>query len=136
MQSKYTSPDKKITPAQKIAEIIMERAIIAKGKTPPVRFWRLAAYKKDFVWQVILANRLLTRYSESAILRAVQSQAARTITSLANRRLIPLIEAEQHKLELMNSSLSNCEAEPLDTAEKQRETFVRSTSISSKLKGL
>lgn len=97
-QSLY-SPNKTVTAAQYITELICERKARseARGKDLPTRFWLLDKWAKYYKQQIPSANKLLKIYSDIAIIKALNQPKAKYIYSLRAPHLIPIIE-EQEKV--------------------------------------
>lgn len=68
--SRYT--DKKITPAQFIAEKLCENKALGEGKELPPRFWAKKEWAKYFAYQVTLANSYLKKYPVECIVKAIR----------------------------------------------------------------
>lgn len=96
--SRY-SLGKFVTAAQYITEFVCETKARNEGKDLPERFWELPDWKKYYGFQVVICNRLLKKYSAKAILAALKQPKAKRIYSLQAPFLIPLIQAEQIKLD-------------------------------------
>lgn len=98
MSEKYESHyshGKQITPAQYIAEIMCEKKAKLQGKDLPQKFWTIKPWEAYFRMQVTMANRLLKKWSDVAIVRALRSQAAFNIYSLGAPHLVDIIRSEQ-----------------------------------------
>ena len=82
-----------ITKGAYISEIIFEKRSIAfnSGKLPE-NFWNDKKYTGQFKGQVIAANRLLKKYRDSSIIKALRDSRANFILKLQNEKLVPLIE--------------------------------------------
>jgi hypothetical protein len=82
-----------ITKGAYISEIIFEKRSIAfnSGKLPE-NFWNDKKYTGQFKGQVIAANRLLKKYRDSSIIKALRDNRANFILKLQNEKLVPLIE--------------------------------------------
>ncbi len=93
------SPNKFVTAAQYITEIICERkALYDTGGKLPTQFWKLDKWAKYYRQQIPSANLLLKKFSASAIIRALSHWKAKKIYSLRAPSLIPL--CEQYEIEL------------------------------------
>lgn len=93
--SKYRSPSTGdyCTPAQYIAEIICQKqAKQEKVGTLPYKFWNLPKWKKIYIRQVSLANKLINEYGEEAVIKFVKSSAGKNTISLGARNVKKEIE--------------------------------------------
>lgn len=127
--SKYT--DKKITAAQLIAERLCE-LIAAQKKTSLVQqFWQDDLWKKVFSWQVVLANRLLKKWSQQALLEALSMPENKRITSLATVRFQNTVAERQKKIDSMAKKVYDT----IEVAEptKPREAFSGGKSVLTNL---
>jgi adenine-specific DNA methylase len=70
-QSRY-SPGTWITAAQYITEYLCENLAKKDHKELYPQFWKSAAWAKFFVFQCVLANRLLKKYPPEVIIRAIR----------------------------------------------------------------
>ena len=123
-QSRYDSrysPDRKVTAAQYIIELICEKKAKTEGKDLPIKFWNLPEWEKFFKMQLRKCHSLLKQYHEKAIIRALMDFGAVRIYSLHAPWLIPIIEKYQ-KIVLLEiakidkstiSPLSSCSTTPL-----------------------
>jgi len=103
--SKYSN-GKQITAAQYITEIICERKAKNTKKDLHYRFWTNKLWEKFYKDQIASAHKLLKKYEDTAIIRALNSDKAQKIYSLRAPFLIPIIEQEQQKLQNENKELS------------------------------
>jgi len=82
-----------ITAAQYLAEIMCERQAQRKEQGLCVKFWNSQPWKKQYMLQLLTANKLLKKYSEREIIAAVNSQFGSKIFSLtAKPLLLPLLK--------------------------------------------
>lgn len=82
-----------VTPANYIAEIIFKkRAEHFESGMCAIKFWNMKKNKGPYRGQVIQASRLLKKYRDSSIIKALQSREAKYILKLNHEKLIPLIE--------------------------------------------
>lgn len=100
-KSRYESkfaPDTFVTEAQYLAEIACERWYRRESVTLPIRFWESDSFKKEFMKQIILANRLLKKYDCKTILRALNSKdGLRTFSLCQTPYFKRLLEIEKKK---------------------------------------
>jgi hypothetical protein len=90
-QSPY-SPDKKVTAAQYIAEIMCEKRAASFKTDLPVKFWNLPEWCKFYKKQIFLAYPLLKKYDERAIIKALRDDELWNVYSLGAKWIIPVIE--------------------------------------------
>lgn len=131
--SKYSN-GKMVSAAQYITEIICENKAKLTGQDLHYRFWLNKKWSSYYRNQIGTANKLLEKYPEIAIVKALQTKEASRIYSLRAPHLAPIIEQQQKILESQNKSLS------LEFDRKENKTYKtnRSTnnSIISRLKDL
>lgn len=103
--SKYSN-GKTVSAAQYITELICEKKAKQDKKDLHFRFWVSAEWEKYYRNQIASAHALLKKYSDTAIVRALNSDKAQKIYSLRAPHLGPIIEQEQKKLESENQTIS------------------------------
>jgi len=103
--SKYSN-DKLVSPAQYITELICENKAKKDKKDLHYRFWLTKEWEMYFRNQIATAHKLLKKYGDVAIVRALKDQRASKIYSLRAPHLVPIIEEEQAKLNGENTTLS------------------------------
>lgn len=130
--SKYSN-GKTVSAAQYITEIICERKAKINKQDLHYRFWVTKTWAAYYRNQIASAHRLLKTYSDTSIVKALNSKKAEKIYSLRAPHLIPIIEQEENALAQRNQELSL----ELDRTEKTVFRKERATNnIISKLKGL
>ena len=131
--SKYSN-GKLVSAAQYITEIICEKKAKLTGQDLHYRFWANKTWSSYYRNQIGSANKLLDKYSETAIVRALNTEAASKIYSLRAPHLIAIIEQQQQILESQNQTLH------LEFDRKENKTYKTSDiikkNIVSKLKDL
>lgn len=97
--SSIFSPGKKIRAAQYITELICERKakIDNNGQDLPNRFWKLPVWRKYFQFQIIVANRLLKKFRDDAIIRALEDKRSYKTYSLNSPIFKKLVQEYQDK---------------------------------------
>lgn len=70
--SKY-SPQKYVTAAQYICELICEKKAASEGKTLPTFFWRLKEWKSFFSSNLRITHATLKKYDERAIIKTLRN---------------------------------------------------------------
>jgi len=103
--SKYSN-GKNVSAAQYITEIICEKKAKLNKQDLHYRFWVNKQWEKFYKDQIASANKLLKKYSDTAIVRALNSLKAQKIYSLRAPFLVPIIEAEEQILQSENTELS------------------------------
>lgn len=131
--SKYSN-GKLVSAAQYITELICEKKAKLTGQDLHYRFWVNKKWSAYYRNQIGSANKLLTKYSETAIVKALNTKEAAKIYSLRAPHLVPIIEQQQAILESQNQSLQ------LEFDRKENKTYKTNDnskkSILSKLKDL
>lgn len=130
--SKYSN-GKEVTPAQYITELICENKAKKEKRDLHYRFWTNKEWSRYYRDQIATANKLIAKYSEQAIIRALKTKEAEKIYSLRAPHLIPIIDQQQSMLEVENKELS----QSFDRSANK--TYGRNTtqkSLLSKLKEL
>jgi hypothetical protein len=103
--SKYSN-NKEVTPAQYITEIICENKAKKDGSDLHYRFWLSPKWNKFYRNQIASANKLVAKYNDIAIVKALKQPKASGIYSLRAPHLIPIIEEEQEKLDKINNDIT------------------------------
>ena len=106
--SRY-SPDGFVTSAQYITELICEKKARIDKKELPFQFWELPEWRKYYQYQVVVANSLLQKYSEKAIIAALKDNRTWKTYSLRGKWLIKVIE--EHSVMIQNAQNSATEVE-------------------------
>lgn len=109
--SKY-SPNKKVTPAQYLAEIACERRASSLKTNLPIYFWRLDNWKSYYLYQIKIANELLKTYPVEAILFALKHKDAQRVFSLKNPLIVklakqykkPNVSSEERQIDIVTNS--------------------------------
>ncbi len=103
--SKYSN-NKTVSAAQYITEIICENKAKKDGLDLHYRFWVNSKWSMFFRNQIASAHKLLKKYPDTAIIRALKNTKASKIYSLRAPHLIPIIEEEEEKLKNENQNLT------------------------------
>lgn len=130
--SKYSN-GKEVSAAQYITEIICERMAAKDKKDLHYRFWLNKEWNRYYRNQIASANKLLTKYSDAAIIKALNSRKAEKIYSLRAPHLPAIIEQAQAELDKQNNELSIVVNRSSDLKFGRN---TNKTNIISKLKGL
>lgn len=132
--SKYSN-GKQVSAAQYITEIICENRAKMLKKDLHYRFWVTKEWSQYYRNQIGSANKLLEKYSDTAIIRALNSPKAAKIYSLRAPHLVPMIEQEETKLEAQNKELT-IDISRVSDPKFQAAGFGSKKSILSKLKDI
>lgn len=103
--SRYSN-GKSITAAQYITELICENKANKDGIDLYYRFWINKKWSKFYRDQIATANKLVKKYSDKAIIRALSDARTKKIFSLRAPHLLPIIEEKQLLLDAENQNLS------------------------------
>ena len=104
-KSKYVSPStgEYCTCSQYIAEIMCTRMAQKENEgTQAYKFWNTKKWKKTYSFQVILANRLASKYDCAAIVKAINSNELKNVYSLRYPNIERVIEKYQKIIESEN----------------------------------
>jgi len=103
--SKYSN-GKTVTAAQYITELICEKMAKKDKKDLHYRFWVSPEWEKYYRNQIASAHALLKKYTDTAIIRALNNPKSERIYSLRAPHLPAIIEHEQMVLDTQNQELS------------------------------
>lgn len=103
--SRYSN-GKMVSAAQYITEMICENKARYNKQDLSFKFWTNKAWMKFYKDQIATANKLLGKYSEQAIIKALKHQKAANIYSLRAPHLIEIIEQEQKIFDSQNTVLN------------------------------
>lgn len=131
--SKYSN-GKNVAAAQYITELICEKKAQLNKQDLHYRFWTNKEWEKFYRDQIATANKLLKKYSDIAVIRALNNSKAQKIYSLRAPFLIPIIEQEHTRLLNQNQELSLKLSRP-DKVNFDR-NLNKQSNIISKLKDL
>lgn len=98
------------------------------------RFWLSPRWNKFYRDQIASANKLVGKYNDTAIIKALKNPKASGIYSLRAPHLIPIIEQEQENLKKINNEITIDLSRP--DAVKFGNTINKHTNIFSKLKDI
>lgn len=103
--SRYSN-GKLVAAAQYITEIICEKKAYLDKEDLHYRFWTLPRWEKFYRNQISSAHKLIKKYGEKAVIRALNNPKASKIYSLRAPHLPAIIELEAKQLETENSALT------------------------------
>lgn len=129
---KYKSPSTGdfCTPAQYVAEIICQRcATHEKAGTLPYKFWNLPKWKKIYIRQVSLANKLIKEYGEEPVIKFVKSSSGKKTISLGARNVKKDIEKIKYTLDNSAKHVTIEVTQPEVSEFKPRKSFGTKTLI-------
>lgn len=132
-KSRY-SPQGWVHAGQYITELICEKKAKVDKKELPLRFWKLDEWNKFYRYQIMLANRLVKKYNEHAIVSALLDNRTWKTYSLRSPFLIRIIEEYEEKIELAKKISKQVEYD--FTPKKTYDSANNKKSIISKLKEL
>jgi hypothetical protein len=131
--SKYSN-DKPVSAAQYITELICEKLAKIENKDLHYRFWLNKEWSTYYKNQIASAHKLLKKYPDAAIIRALSNPKASKIYSLRAPHLVSIIEQEERKLNALLSQTPKVNSRKEDVAYRQNINI--SSNIISKLKDL
>ena len=128
---KHRTTGQSCNAAQYIAELCCLREAEKENiGRPAYALWNTEKWQKKYKSQVTKAYNLLNKYSDKAIINALNSYKGKRIYSLRVKFLEPIIEAEQKKIDEINSKEIK-EIEYKDaTLEKPRQPFGKKSRLS------
>ena len=127
--SRYSN-GKNVSAAQYITELICENKAKIDKEDIGIKFWTSKKWTNYYRNQISSANKLLEKYNEQAIIKALKNTKAQRIYSLRAPHLIAIIEEEQSNLETQNKILNQ------DYDRSSNKKFQTNGRISSKLSRL
>lgn len=103
--SKYSN-GKDVSAAQYITELICEKMAKRNKKDLHYRFWLSKEWERYYRNQIASAHKLLSKYPDTAIVRALNNPKTEKIYSLRAPHLPAIIEQEQARLDSENTTIS------------------------------
>ena len=131
--SKYSN-GKEVSAAQYITEIICENKAKKDKLDLHYRFWLNKVWSAYYRNQIATAYKLVAKYNDIAIVRALKNDMASKIYSLRAPHLIPIIEEEQTKLDAENKEMKIILQRPSQI--KFQKSSTQQKNIFSKLKDI
>jgi hypothetical protein len=132
--SKYSN-NKEVGAAQYITELICENKAQKDKLDLHYRFWLNKEWALYYKNQIASAYKLVKKYSDIAIVRALKNPKAAKIYSLRAPHLTPIIEEEQRKLDAENKSLT-LDLTRIDNVKFGTKNNKQTKNIFSKLKDI
>lgn len=102
--SKYSQSQ--VTAAQYVTEIVCEHKAVKDKKDLYYRFWLNKEWSRFFRNQIATANKLISKYGEKPVIRALNDYRAQKIFSLRAPHLIQIIEEKVLEVEKENQTLT------------------------------
>lgn len=133
--SKYSN-GKEVSAAQYITELICEKMAKINKKDLHHKFWLNKEWATFYRNQIGSAYKLLKKYSDTAVVRGLNSPQAERIYSLRAPHLVPIIEAEQIKLDSQNTIITLELNRPEEIKFGSKTTKKNTKNIFSKLKDI
>lgn len=138
--SKYSN-GKEVSAAQYITEIICENKAKKDKLDLHYRFWLNKVWSAYYKNQIATAHKLVAKYDDVAIVRALKNDRASKIYSLRAPHLIPIIEEEQTKLDAENKEITIALQRPSEikfhktSNKKQQNIFSKLKDIDNEIDG-
>ena len=130
-KSKYTSPStgEFCTCAQYVAELMCTRMAQRKNQgTQAYKFWNTDKWKKIYQFQVILANRLISKYSELALVKAVQSRELSRAYSLRHPKVNEVVRKHDIQVKLDASKIKK-DLDVNESAETRKKSYGKRSKL-------
>ena len=133
---KHKTTGQECNAAQYIAEMVcLREAEKQRIGRPAYALWNTDKWQKKFKSQVTKAYGLLKKYSDKAIINALNSQRGKNIYSLRVKFLEPIIKKEQEAIDKLEAKEIKEVKYEDNTLQKPRKGFGKKT-LFSKLEGL
>ena len=117
------------TCAAYVAEIMCIRNAEFKNKgSLPYKFWNRKPWDWTFRRQLMAARKLIKTYGEKALVKAIHSPECKTIFSLNNKRIIPIIK--KYKIVLDEESEQKQDLQIKSNALHRKKTYGKKSKIS------
>jgi hypothetical protein len=130
--SKYSN-NKPVSAAQYITELICEKLAKIENKDLHYKFWLNKEWSMYYRNQIASAHKLLKKYPDVAIIRALANPKASKIYSLRAPHLVSIIEQEEQKLNSLASQQTKINIRKTDVEFRKNNS---KSNIISKLKDL
>ncbi len=133
---KHKTTGQECNAAQYIAEMVcLREAEKQRVGRPAYALWNTEKWQKKFKSQVTKAYNLLKKYSDKAIINALNSYKGKKIYSLRVKFLEPIIEKEQEAIDKIEAKEIKETKYEDNTLQKPRKSF-GNQSLFSKLESL
>jgi hypothetical protein len=103
--SRYSN-EKFVSASQYITEMICEKKAKIDKEDLHHRFWTNKKWSSFFRNQIATANKLISKYGDKAVIRALKNPKTERIYSLRAPHLLPIIEQEAEIVSKENSALT------------------------------
>ena len=130
-KSRYKSPStgEYCTCAQYLAEIVCTRMAEKENSgTQAHKFWNLPKWRKVYQYQVVLANRLIKKYSEAAVVKSVNSPECKRMYSLRFPPLEGIIKKYERIIEHNSENSTTIEVAE-DAKTRSNRSYKRKSSL-------
>jgi len=127
--SRYSN-GKEVSAAQYITELICENKAKIDRVDLGYRFWTNKRWERFYRDQIATANKLLSKYNEIAIIKAIKNTKSQKIYSLRAPHLIAIIKNEEELVKEQNKKIIN----KYDRSEEK--TFKQNVTTKNKLSRL
>jgi hypothetical protein len=127
--SRYSN-GKEVSAAQYITELICENKAKIDRVDLGYRFWTNKRWERFYRDQIATANKLLSKYNEIAIIKAIKNIKSQKIYSLRAPHLIAIIKNEEELVKEQNKKIIN----KYDRSEEK--TFKQNVTTKNKLSRL
>lgn len=119
------------TCAQYVAEIMCQRmATKNKEGTLGYKFWNNAKWKKVYIRQVALANKLAKQFGDDVFARFINSKQGKNIYSLGQRNIASMIESFENSMVKTTQVLTKKDVEIEKPIEyRPRKSFGKNTLL-------
>lgn len=138
-KSKYPSrysPRGYVHAAQYITEMICEKKANCNKQELPIKFWELSDWNKYYRYQIKLANDLLKKYQEKAIIKALMDPRTSKTYSLNGPYFIKIIQEFQKQIDEEHLFKKDVEYDFNEKEDTKFESNNDKKSIISKLREL
>ena len=130
-KSRYKSPSTGdyCTCAQYISEIVCGRIAEKENVgTQAHKFWNTSKWRKIYQYQVVLANRLIKKYPEAAVVKAINSPECRRMYSLRYPPLESIIKKYQKIIEQQEQNSTTIEMRE-DSSSRRGRSYGKKTAL-------
>jgi hypothetical protein len=103
--SRYSN-EKFVSASQYVTEMICEKKAKIDKEDLHHRFWTNKKWSSFFRNQIATANKLISKYGDKAVIRALKNPKTERIYSLRAPHLLPIIEQEAELVSKENNALT------------------------------
>ena len=132
MSYKHKTTDQDCNAAEYIAEMVcLRKAESENVGRPAYALWNTEKWKRQFRSQISKAYQLLKKYSDKAIINALNSYKGKSIYSLRVKFLEPIIKSEQNKLNKIETKRKPAKEYEDFTDTKPRKQYGKKSQLNS-----